>query len=54
MRLIGNQAVLRALFAGASTADLQRIWQPELSAFLERRARFLRYPECARFLAPPR
>ncbi|MEY2933872.1 MAG: hypothetical protein RL033_4621, partial [Pseudomonadota bacterium] len=54
IRMIGNQAVVRALFAGASTADLQRIWQPDLDAFLERRARFLRYPDCARFVAPPR
>jgi uncharacterized protein YbbC (DUF1343 family) len=54
IRLVGNQAVVRALFAGASAADLRRIWQPDLDAFLERRARFLRYPDCARFVAPPR
>ncbi len=54
MRLIGNQAVVRALFAGSSAAALERIWQPELDAFLERRSRFLRYPECARYLPPPR
>src|SRR5262249_16724453 len=34
IRLIGNQAVVRGLFAGATTTELERLWRPELDAFL--------------------
>ncbi|HVZ36144.1 MAG TPA: hypothetical protein VG963_27135, partial [Polyangiaceae bacterium] len=50
IRLIGNQAVVRSLFAGASTADLEASWRSELDAFIERRSRFLRYPDCSYFI----
>jgi uncharacterized protein YbbC (DUF1343 family) len=49
MRLVGNQAVVQALFRGASVAELERLWRSELESFRERRARFLRYPDCARY-----
>ena len=54
IRLIGNQAVVRGLFAGQSEAELERAWRSDLDAFLERRARFLRYPDCSRYVAPAR
>ena len=49
MRLVGNQAVVQALFRGASVSELESLWRSELEAFRERRARFLRYPDCARY-----
>jgi len=49
MRLVGNQTVVRALFRGASVAELEGLWHDELESFRERRARFLRYPDCARY-----
>lgn len=51
MRLVGNREVIRALFAGASLDELERRWQSELDAFRDRRAQFLRYPDCSRY--PP-
>jgi uncharacterized protein YbbC (DUF1343 family)/CubicO group peptidase (beta-lactamase class C family) len=48
MRLVGNRAVVQALFEGASVAELERLWQADLADFLERRAFFLRYPDCSR------
>jgi uncharacterized protein YbbC (DUF1343 family) len=52
MRLVGNRAVIQALFAGASLSELERLWQPDLDAFRDHRARFLRYPDCARYASP--
>jgi uncharacterized protein YbbC (DUF1343 family) len=54
IRLIGNQAVVRGLFAGQSEAELERSWRSDLDGFLERRARFLRYPDCSRYVPAPR
>lgn len=47
MRLVGNRAVIKALFDGVSLSRLERLWADESASFLERRARFLRYPSCA-------
>jgi uncharacterized protein YbbC (DUF1343 family) len=54
IRLIGNQSVVRSLFAGASAADLEASWRSDLDAFIERRSRFLRYPDCSYFVPTPR
>lgn len=47
MRLVGNRAVVKALERGAPLRDIQLLWQADLDAFRERRARFLRYPDCS-------
>jgi uncharacterized protein YbbC (DUF1343 family) len=52
IRLVGNRSVLAGLFGNVSMAELERAWQPDLDAFRERRARFLRYPDCAARPAP--
>jgi uncharacterized protein YbbC (DUF1343 family) len=54
IRLWGNQAVVRGLFAGATEAELERLWRSDLDAFLERRARFLRYPDCSSYVPTAR
>ena len=54
IRLWGNQAVVRGLFAGATEAELERLWRSDLDAFIERRSRFLRYPDCSRYLPSAR
>ena len=54
IRLIGNQSVVRSLFAGASAADLEASWRSDLDAFIDRRARFLRYPDCSYFIPAAR
>ncbi len=52
IRLVGNRAVVQALFEGASVAELERLWQTDLADFRERREFFLRYPDCSRLNAP--
>jgi uncharacterized protein YbbC (DUF1343 family) len=46
MRLVGNRAVCQALMRGASLHELESLAQTDVPAFLERRGRFLRYPDC--------
>jgi hypothetical protein len=53
MRLVGNRSVVQALERGAPLRDLPRLWQADLDAFRERRARFLRYPDCSASDGPP-
>jgi uncharacterized protein YbbC (DUF1343 family) len=48
VRLVGSTAIVRSLFDGASPADLERLAEPRLRAFLESRDKFLRYPYCGR------
>jgi len=43
--LLGNRAVLEGLLAGKPVGELEAAYRPELERFLERRARFLLYPE---------
>jgi uncharacterized protein YbbC (DUF1343 family)/CubicO group peptidase (beta-lactamase class C family) len=47
IRLVGNRAVVDALPGRLAMADVERLWQTDLDAFRERRARFLRYPDCS-------
>jgi uncharacterized protein YbbC (DUF1343 family) len=47
MRLVGNRAVVDALPGRLPMQDIERLWQSDLDAFRERRARFLRYPDCS-------
>ena len=42
-RLLGNQAVLDAIKAGAGLGEIERLFQPELGAFRVRRQRYLLY-----------
>jgi hypothetical protein len=44
--MLGNAATLHALLAGASVADLERLWERDLQRFEARRARHLLYPSC--------
>jgi hypothetical protein len=53
MRLVGNQVVVQALLGGASLRELERLWQADLDLFRQRRARFLRYPDCSAYDSPP-
>ncbi len=47
IRLVGNRSVVQALFDGAPLDEIERSWEPDVSAFLERRARFASYPACS-------
>ena len=47
-KLLGHRRTLDALQAGTQPAAIERLWEPELSAFLQRRARVLLYPDCSR------
>lgn len=47
IRLVGNKGVVQALFDGAPLAEIERSWEGEVSAFLERRSRFTSYPTCS-------
>jgi uncharacterized protein YbbC (DUF1343 family) len=47
IRLVGNRVLVKALLGGASLADLERLAASDVPAFLEHRARFLRYPDCS-------
>jgi uncharacterized protein YbbC (DUF1343 family) len=51
-KLVGNRAVLSALQRGASPHELAALYEPELAAFRERRARVLRYPSCGQAALP--
>ncbi len=42
-RLLGNQAVLKALLDGSSVTELETIWEPEWNAFRKRREAHLLY-----------
>jgi uncharacterized protein YbbC (DUF1343 family) len=42
-RLLVSDKVLKALLDGTSAAELERLWQPELRAFKQVRARYLMY-----------
>jgi len=46
IRLVGNRAVVDALAGNQPMAEVERLWQGELEAFRERRARHLLYPDC--------
>lgn len=46
IRLVGNRAVVKALFDGVPLAELERIWAADAALFEARRSRFLRYPTC--------
>ncbi len=46
IRLVGNRAVVDALAGSQPMADVERLWQGELEAFRQRRARHLLYPDC--------
>ena len=43
MRLLGDAATFAALLNGKTVNDIEAISQPELDAFIARRARFLLY-----------
>ena len=47
-RMVGHRAITRRLLAGESVAALERAWEPDLAAFRELRARYLRYEVRAR------
>jgi uncharacterized protein YbbC (DUF1343 family) len=47
IRLVGNRAVVEALAANLPMAEIERLWQADLEAFRERRARHLLYPDCS-------
>jgi uncharacterized protein YbbC (DUF1343 family) len=47
MRLVGNRAVVQALEGNLPMSEIERLWRADLDAFRERRARFLRYPDCS-------
>jgi uncharacterized protein YbbC (DUF1343 family) len=47
IRLVGNRAVVGALPGRLPMQDVERLWQSDLDAFRERRARYLRYPDCS-------
>lgn len=44
-RLLGNRQVLDALLAGKTVAEIEILYQPELDAFLKRRAEHLLYQQ---------
>jgi uncharacterized protein YbbC (DUF1343 family) len=52
MRLVGNRAVVQAVLGGAPLRELERLWHADLELFLQRRARFLRYPDCSVYDRP--
>lgn len=52
IRLVGNRAVVQAIFGDTPLREIEQRWRADLDAFRERRARFLRYPDCAAY-APP-
>ncbi len=54
MRLVGNRAVVQALEGSMPMSEVERLWQADLDAFRERRALFLRYPDCSPKPTPPR
>jgi uncharacterized protein YbbC (DUF1343 family) len=47
IRLVGNKAVVDAIGGRLPMPDVERLWQPDLEAFRERRARHLLYPDCS-------
>jgi uncharacterized protein YbbC (DUF1343 family) len=47
IRLVGNRGVVEALSGNVPMPDVERLWQAELDAFRERRARHLLYPDCS-------
>jgi uncharacterized protein YbbC (DUF1343 family) len=47
IRLVGNRAVVNALAGHLPMAEVERLWQADLEAFRERRARHLLYPDCS-------
>src|SRR5262249_51410638 len=47
-RLLAHARTFAAPQAGTQPGALPKLWQPELSAFAQRRAQVLRYPDCRR------
>jgi uncharacterized protein YbbC (DUF1343 family) len=47
IRLVGNRAVVAALAGRLPMAEVERLWQADLDAFRQRRARHLLYPDCS-------
>jgi uncharacterized protein YbbC (DUF1343 family) len=47
IRLVGSRAVVDALAGNQPMANVERLWQADLEAFRERRARHLFYPDCS-------
>jgi uncharacterized protein YbbC (DUF1343 family) len=47
IRLVGSRAVVEALARNLPMADVEQLWQADLEAFRERRARHLFYPDCS-------
>jgi uncharacterized protein YbbC (DUF1343 family) len=54
IRLVGNRAVVDALAGRLPMTDVERLWQADLEAFRERRARHLLYPDCSPGTTAPR
>ncbi len=46
-RMLGNARAHRAVLGGAEIEEIKRLYAADLEAFKARRARFVRYPECA-------
>ena len=44
--MIGNRAVTQAILAGQTLTDIEALFSGDLSAFRERRTRYLLYPPC--------
>jgi uncharacterized protein YbbC (DUF1343 family) len=47
IRLVGSNAVVAAIAGKMPMLDVERMWQADLEAFRERRARHLLYPDCS-------
>jgi len=47
IRLVGNRAVVEAIAGRLPMPEVERLWQADLEAFRERRARHLMYPDCS-------
>lgn len=45
MRLLGHQATWDAVKRGATIEEMEKLWQPELVGFLEKRRKYLLYAE---------